>query len=194
VTAEAASPPAAPLRIHLGCGRRFIPGYVHVDIADFPHIDHRAAIDELPMFTDAAADLIYCCHAFEYFDRDQGTAVLKEWRRVLRPGGVLRLAVPDFEALCTLYSRTGDIGLVLGPLYGRMTIGTGTGAQLIYHRTVYDFASLERMCLEAGFRACRRYDWRATDHRGVDDFSQAYYPHMDKENGLLISLNVEAVR
>ena len=38
----------------------------------------------------------------------------------------------------------------------------------------------------------RRYDWRQTIHKDYDDHSQAYYPHMDKENGLLMSLNVEA--
>jgi hypothetical protein len=44
----------------------------------------------------------------------------------------------------------------------------------------------------AGFTNVRRYDWRQTVHKDHDDFSQAYIPHMDKENGLLISLNVEA--
>jgi len=38
----------------------------------------------------------------------------------------------------------------------------------------------------------RRYDWRQTLHKDHDDHSQAYIPHMDKENGRLISLNVEA--
>ena len=47
---------------------------------------------------------------------------------------------------------------------------------------------------EAGFGNIRRYDWRETDigKAGIDDYSQAYLPHMDKENGRLIALNVEA--
>ena len=57
--------------LHLGSGKRVLPGYVHVDLADFPHIDHRHRIDRLPMFEDEVFDLIYCCHAFEYFDREQ---------------------------------------------------------------------------------------------------------------------------
>jgi len=46
---------------------------------------------------------------------------------------------------------------------------------------------------EAGFNNVRRYDWRETDigHAGIDDYSQAYLPHMDKENGRLMALNVE---
>jgi len=45
-----------------------------------------------------------------------------------------------------------------------------------------------------GFRHIRRYDWRATDHAWLDDFSQAYLPHLDKERGTLVSLNVEAIK
>ena len=47
--------------------------------------------------------------------------------------------------------------------------------------------------LEAGFARVRRWDWRATEHAGIDDYSQAYLPHMDKENGTLVSLNLEAI-
>jgi SAM-dependent methyltransferase len=184
----------AGLRIHLGCGKRFIPGFVHVDLDDFPHIDHRAPIDRLAMFDDASADLIYCCHALEYMDCEEGAAALREWYRVLRPEGILRLAVPDFETLSTLYREYGDLDLILGPLYGRMSIRTSSGPAMIYHRTAYDYRSLERACLATGFRSFRRYDWRATEHCDIDDFSQAYVPHMDKDHGTLISLNVEAVK
>ena len=38
----------------------------------------------------------------------------------------------------------------------------------------------------------REWDWRKTDHSNIDDYSQAYLPHMNKENGLLVSLNIEA--
>jgi hypothetical protein len=45
-----------------------------------------------------------------------------------------------------------------------------------------------------GFTDVRIYDWRKTEHADIDDFSQAYIPHMDKENGTLISLNVECIK
>ena len=66
------------------------------------------------------------------------------------------------------------------------------GPRVLYHRTVYDFESLRAVLEAVGFRNVRRWDWRRTEHRDYDDFSQAYVPHMDKEHGLLISLNVEA--
>ena len=64
----------------------------------------------------------------------------------------------------------------------------------IYHKTAYDFSSLRDLLLECGFSSVTLYDWRGTDHAEFDDHSQAYLPHMDKENGILLSLNVEAVK
>lgn len=179
------------IKLHLGCGKRFLPDFVHIDLADFPHITHRRDIRDLSFLPDNHAALIYSCHSFEYFDRQEAVDVLREWHRVLRPGGVLRLAVPDFEALLEVYRRFGDLTRVLGPLFGRWEISAG---RVIYHRTVYDFASLAALLAANGFEQVRRYDWRQTIHRDFDDHSQAYYPHMDKENGLLISLNVEATK
>jgi hypothetical protein len=43
-----------------------------------------------------------------------------------------------------------------------------------------------------GFKEVYLWDWRETEHSHIDDFSQAYLPHMDKENGVLMSLNIEA--
>jgi predicted SAM-dependent methyltransferase len=182
------------MQLHLGCGRRYFPGFVHVDLADFPHIDYRGRIDTLPMFAENSVDLIYCAHAFQYFDRLQAPDVLEEWRRVLRPGGVLRIAVPDIEALVSVFKSTGDLNEILGPLYGRIALQTGQGEEILYHRTAYDYASLERLLQGSGFRGVRRYDWRHTVHREHDDLSQAYKPHLDRENGVLVSLNVEALK
>ena len=78
------------MNLHLACGKRYIPGFIHVDVADFPHIDYRSRIERLPMFADASADLIYCCHGLEYLDRAEAAAALIEWRRVLKAGGTLR--------------------------------------------------------------------------------------------------------
>jgi len=142
-------------------------------------------------FSDEYADLIYASHVIEYFDRTEIVPVLKDWYRVLKKGGILRIPVPDFEALVKLYNQIHELDRVLGPLYGRWEVSKG---QVIYHKTVYDFNSLSCLLISIGFEEIRRYDWRETLHRDYDDYSQAYYPHMDKENGLLISLNVEATK
>jgi predicted SAM-dependent methyltransferase len=178
------------LKLHLGCGKRdFGPDWYHVDGGHFRHVRHHDIIN-LP-FGPETVDVIYASHVFEYFDQVQGKDVLEKWHSYLKPGGTLRLAVPDFEVLAKCYAEGRIVlGQVLGPLFGRMPMGDIT----IYHRTTYDFATLSASLAEAGFRNIRRYDWRKTDHAMYDDHSQAYIPHMDKENGILISLNVECDR
>lgn len=176
------------MKLHLGCGKRHIPGFVHIDAVDYPHVDHVASIDNLSFLPDDSADLIYNCHVLEHFKRRDVERVLREWLRVLKPGGVLRISVPDFAMLCEVYQRYGKIELVVGALFGRQ--------DYLYniHYNVFDLASLTEVLEKSGFTNVRRYDWRQIEHAGIDDFSQAYIPHMDKENGTLISLNVECTK
>lgn len=47
------------MKLHLGCGKRYIPGFVHIDLDDFPHIDYHHGIRTLPMFKDDTVELIY---------------------------------------------------------------------------------------------------------------------------------------
>ena len=42
-------------------------------------------------------------------------------------------------------------------------------------------------------RKVKKYNWKNTEHAQFDDHSQAYLPDMDKENGTLISLNIECI-
>lgn len=176
------------MKIHIGCGKRnFGSEWFHVDGShEGDHIVHHD-IFNLPQ-PDDSVDLVYASHIIEYFDSEEVRGVLREWQRVLKPGGILRLAVPDFEAMSKLYA-SGQIELrqIVGPLYGRMDLNESK----IYHRMTYDFKSIEGLLTSLGLKNVRRYRWQETEHSQFDDHSQAYIPHMDKINGTLISLNVE---
>ena len=180
------------IKLNLGCWKRNIPGFINVDQCNMPHIHYQRNVDDLSIFENESAELIYASHVFEYFDRVKGVEVLKEWFRVLAPGGVLRIAVPDFQKIVVIYNLFKDIQKTLGLLYGKMEVQVGDNWETIYHKTVYDYESLKEILEAAGFTNVRRYDWKKTIHKDYDDHSQAYIPHMDKEEGLLMSLNVEA--
>lgn len=172
--------------LHIGCGNRYIPGFIHVDIRKLPHVDYVASADKLDFIDDKTIDMIYSSHVLEHFKRSQIETVLKEWYRVLKVGGKLRIAVPDFEKLVQVYLKYGDLKIIIGPLYGRQDHADN------FHYIAFDYAYLKKVLTKVGFINVHKYDWRKTVHKCYDDYSQAYIPHMDKEHGILISLNVEA--
>lgn len=160
------------VKLHLGCGKRdFGPDWVHIDQADFPHISHKD-VTQLP-FGDSEVDLIYCSHLIAYFDREQIKPILKEWYRVLKRKGVLRISTPNWGVLRLLKDP------MLGPLYGKMS------EPPIYHKTVYDLPGLRTILIDAGFKNVKRYEHTKTEHAAFDDHSAAYF------NDILISLNIE---
>lgn len=178
------------MKLHLGCGPRYIPGFVHVDLLAAPHVDIVGPVERLPM-DDATVSLIYASHVLEHFDRHAYKAVLEEWFRVLKPEGILRLSVPDFAACAAVYYENG-LADGLSGLVGLIVGGQRDGYD--YHKMIFDESFLRRDLLDLGFREVRRWDWRATEHSQVDDYSQAYIPHLHKEDGRHMSLNLEAVK
>jgi len=178
------------IKINLGCGwRNFGKDWVHIDGGDYSHLDSHDIVT-LP-YRDNTVDLIYASHVLEYFDYDAAVILMYGWYRKLKPGGTIRIAVPNFAAMASLY-MAGQYPLesFLGPLYGKMYMD----GKAIYHKTAYDYARLKSVLFKAGFNYVRMYDWKDTEHSMYDDHSQAYLPHMDKENGTLISLNMEAIK
>ena len=178
------------MKLHLGCGKKYIEGFKHVDLLDFNHIDYRTSVDDLHFAEDNSIDMIYAAHILEHFGRLEYKAVLKEWFRVLKPNGILRVSVPSFESVVKYYNEKDDnLELLLGLLVGGQKIG-----QYDYHKMIFDQKLLTKDLADIGFTNVQTYDWKETEHSGIDDYSQAYLPHMDKENGLLMSLNLEAVK
>ncbi len=177
------------MKIHIGCGEKFLPGYTHVDARDFPHVDYVTdKLDKLDMFQNDSADEIYACHVLEHFTRAEMKRgdLLQEWHRILKRGGILRIAVPDFEAIVAEYLATKNLETVMGLLYG------GQNYEYNFHYQAYDFRRLEDLLKRSGFSDVERYDWREFLPEDYDDFSRAYLPHMDFDRGRLMSLNVIA--
>lgn len=149
------------MKLHIGCGERYLPGYRHLDEREFPHVDYIGRAEKLSAFDDNSIEEIYACHILEHFPRSEVTNVLKEWYRVICPNGLLRIAVPDFEAIAQVYSSSGDLEQVLGLLYG------GQNYSGNYHFQAFYFARLKRILTQTGFHTVSRYDWHTFLPGGV---------------------------
>lgn len=181
------------VKLHIGSGKRFLEGYIHIDGADYPHIEHHDVVN-LP-FNDNSVDEIYSAHLIAYFNWIQIMTVFKEWKRVLKPNGILRVATPDFEAIADLYANGQRLGLFKGLLYGQMELGD----EFIYHTDCWDFDLLKKALSNIGFRDIERYKYKTFLPEGYDDHSMAHFPHDSEaiktgnftEDQTLVSLNVK---
>jgi len=176
------------MKLHLGCGTKIIDGYVNVDIRPELNCDIVDDIKNLNTFENDVAEEIYACHVLEHFSRHEYKEVLKRWFNVLKKGGVLKLSVPNLEKVFEKYSEGTDLKTLMGLLYGGQTYPEN------YHYVGFDYKTLETDLLEIGFSGIDLWDWRLTSHSHIDDFSQCYLPHMDKDNGTLMSLNIKAIK
>ncbi len=141
------------IKLNLGCGKTIFPGFINIDCQKLPHIKYHD-ITQLP-FKNNEVDLIYSSHTLEYFDRFEVVDVLREWYRVLKKKGTIRLAVPDWCALMDIYLDTGELKFILGPLFGRMPIRKNKN---ILQRTLADRTSSKQgIFTEASFR--NRFSW-----------------------------------
>ncbi len=179
----------APTKLHLGSGGRRIAGYLNTDVRDLPGVDVSGInVTDLNRFESGSQDAIYASHVLEHVPRTHTFRTLLEWNRVLKPGGTLRVAVPDWDATVERYKSEGDYENLLNWIYGG-----AENAENVHFRQ-FTYAGLKTLLIEAGFKRVKKYDWQQTELKDVDDFSKAYWPHMDVEKGLLMSLNIECVK
>ena len=91
------------MKLHLGCGEIYLKGYVNID---YPPSEHTAQLKSVAdeyhditklRYPKGSIEEIRLHHVFEHFPRAIALALLISWRSWLKPGGILRIAVPDFD-------------------------------------------------------------------------------------------------
>jgi len=148
--------PVSPLRVEIGCGLFPTPGYVHVDAdRSARHVEHRATASSLP-FPDGSVEELLAIHILEHVHASAVGPTLREWRRVLRPGGFVRIHVPDAATVFAAFldSAPEDKWTVMVPIFGMTShaeLGKPDALDLERHHAIYDFSLLERVLLDAGF-------------------------------------------
>lgn len=102
------------IMLNIGCGTSLHSAWVNLDLA--PLLPGVKAFDlraGLP-FADGSVDVCYSSHVLEHLTAEEGVRFISEQRRVLRPGGVIRVVVPDLERIGRNYVRDLDDALAGG--------------------------------------------------------------------------------
>lgn len=113
-----------PRVLNIGAGGEYDPYEVSVDLRDDPHITYKMDVRQLPQDWAAQFDVVKSNHVLEHFGFGQTFEILTEWARVLKPGGVMRLTVPDLQAFAEriVSAADGAAGYmdlpILGGIYG----------------------------------------------------------------------------
>lgn len=96
--------------LHLGCGGRAHPAWLNADLGASPGVIAVDVRSPLP-FDDGVFDAVYHAHLLEHLTPDEGETLIAECVRVLRPGGVLRVTVPDLAGIAREYLAQHDAAL-----------------------------------------------------------------------------------
>lgn len=154
--------PEPPRRLHWGCGDTPAPGWVNSDLRPGPGVDVVADIREGLPLEDESFDCVFSQHALPELGIYEQVDALRELRRVLRPGGVLRLSLPDLDWAIEAY-RAGDRDHF--KVWDWETISGNFIAHVLWYgitRTPFTFEFAEELLRRAGFSEVSRVCYRQT--------------------------------
>ena len=172
--------------IHIGCGELNDLRYINIDKRKLAHIHFIGSAEDLSAIPLACADLIYMSHILEHVSHLKLKKVLSDLRDRLKDGGVLRIAVPDFNTMLSIYQETGKIDPIIPPLMG------GQDYPENFHASVFNADYLSKLLTDAGFKKVRTWNPATADFHSFDDWSKRPFVVGDKQYA--ISLNLEAVK
>jgi predicted SAM-dependent methyltransferase len=142
------------IHLHLGCGRRYLPGFVNVDANPRQKIDLWLDVRNGIPFRDNSVASIYTTHMLEHFFPDELQRLLADCYRVLRPGGGMRIIVPSLQTAIEAYNRQ-QIEWFNDKFPRHYDSIGGRFANFIFcdgqHRSAFDYSHMQEMLRCAGF-------------------------------------------
>ncbi|MEN8263812.1 MAG: methyltransferase domain-containing protein [Nitrospirota bacterium] len=92
--------------LNIGCGNRFNKDWINIDFnSHHSAVTAHNLLEGIPL-QDGHVEVVYQSHLLEHFPKDRAQFLLSECMRVLKPGGVLRIAVPDLEGIARAYLKS----------------------------------------------------------------------------------------
>ncbi len=147
------------VKLHLGCGKRVMPGWTNIDCFAADGIAFECDFREPLPFADGAVTMLYSEHVLEHLAEYDAHALLRECHRVLAPGGKIRLGMPDAEIFIRAYvnedraffDHAKGIGSPSRPLDTRMKVINQMARMGGHHLFMWDFETLRLAMEQAGF-------------------------------------------
>ena len=99
--------PTLPLKLHLGCGTKKLPGWVNIDSVKEVNPDLVADLTKPLPYPDLSVEEILAEDLLEHFDKYMRFVVFGEWARVLKVGGTITIQVPNFKKTLFKYFKFG---------------------------------------------------------------------------------------
>jgi len=95
------------IRLNIGCGNMILKDWINVDLHN-PKADIKGDARKMP-FEDNYADYLWASHVIEHLHFYDGQTAIKEWKRVLKPGGTIAIETPNLIELCKYFLESNEI-------------------------------------------------------------------------------------
>ncbi|MEZ4958753.1 MAG: hypothetical protein R2830_02930 [Saprospiraceae bacterium] len=156
-----------PLKINFGCGPLAHPGWVNVDYIKSENTYYYDLRDKLPLKGGIASN-IHCEHFMEHLTQEDAIQFMKECFRLLQPGGLFRIIVPDAEKYIKAYAKNDDdyfshlskLGNAAHPFRTKIEIINQMFRMGGDHLFAWDFETMSLYLKEAGFSKVKRSGFR----------------------------------
>jgi predicted SAM-dependent methyltransferase len=160
--------------LNVGCGLFPKPEFINLDYDWDPKIDICwDIVKEKYPFADNSLEGIFTEHCLEHIPFESCLSNLKEFYRILKPNGVVRIIVPDGEIYCDLYTKRKEDHKTILP-YGENEETGMISINRIFrsygHLFIYDFETLQLLLKKAGFEKIEKLSFgKGTEKRLLVD-------------------------